>query len=63
VLCKSFHVYDVEFDMRSVESIGLPSVMMYGDCGEVRCCGLRKVWNVGDGWSLSGDVVCHAQIC
>jgi hypothetical protein len=33
------------------------------DHGEVRCCGMSKVWNGGDGWNLSGDVVCHAQIC
>jgi hypothetical protein len=26
----------------SVESLGLPSVMMLGDRGEVRCCGLSK---------------------
>jgi hypothetical protein len=24
---------------------------------------LSKVWNGGDGWIPSGDVVCHAQIC
>jgi hypothetical protein len=29
--------------MLSVESVGLPSVVMWGDCGEVRCCGLSKV--------------------
>jgi hypothetical protein len=39
-----------------------PSVMMRGDRGEVRCCGLSKVRNGGDGWNLSGDVVCHARI-
>jgi hypothetical protein len=22
---------------------------------------LSKVWNGGDGWNLSGDVVCHAR--
>jgi hypothetical protein len=37
--------------------------MMRGDRGEVRCCGLSKVWNGGDGWNLLGDVVCHARIC
>jgi hypothetical protein len=26
------------------ESVGLPSVLMRGDRGEVRCCGLSKVW-------------------
>jgi hypothetical protein len=36
----------------SVESIGLPSVMMRGDHGEVRCCGLNKVWNHGEGCDL-----------
>jgi hypothetical protein len=46
-----------------VESVGLPSVVMFGDCGEARCCGLSKVWNGGDGWILSGVVDCHAQIC
>jgi hypothetical protein len=24
---------------------------------------LSKVWNGGDGWNPSGDVVCHALIC
>jgi hypothetical protein len=41
----------------------LPSVVMRGDRGEVRCCSLSKVWNGGDGWNPSGDVVCHARIC
>jgi hypothetical protein len=27
----------------SVESVGLPSVVMRGDRGEVRCCGLSNV--------------------
>jgi hypothetical protein len=45
----SFHLYDVEFDLWSVESIGLPSVVMWGDRGEIRCYGLSKVWNGGDG--------------
>jgi hypothetical protein len=63
VSCKYFHFYDAEFDLWSVESIGLPSVVMRGDCGEVRCCGLSKVWNGGDSWSPSGNVVCHARIC
>jgi hypothetical protein len=63
VSCKSFHLYDVEFDLWSVESAGLPSVVMRGDRGEVRCYGLSKVWNGGDGWNPSGDVVCHARIC
>jgi hypothetical protein len=57
---KSFNLYDIEFDLWSVESIGLPSVVMCGDRGEVRCFGLRKDWNGGDGWNPSGDVVCHA---
>jgi hypothetical protein len=60
VLCKSLHLYDVEFDLWSIESVGLPSVVMCGDRGGVRCCGLSKVWNGGDGWNPSGDVVCHA---
>jgi hypothetical protein len=47
----------------SVESVGLPSVVMCGDRGEIRCCGLSKIWNGGDGWNPSGDVVCHARIC
>jgi hypothetical protein len=63
VLCKSFHLYDVEFDLWSVEIAGLPFIVMRGDRGEVRCCGLSKVWNGGDGWNPSGDVVCHARIC
>jgi hypothetical protein len=28
VSCKSVHLYDVEFDLWNVESIGLPSVVM-----------------------------------
>jgi hypothetical protein len=63
VSCKSFHPYDVEFDLWSIESVGLPSIVMCGDRGEDRCCGLSKVWNGGDGWNPSGDVVCHARIC
>jgi hypothetical protein len=36
-----------------VSSVGLPSVvMMRGDRGEVRCCGLSKVWNGGEGCDL-----------
>jgi hypothetical protein len=62
VSCKSFHIYDVELDLWSVESAGLPSVVMFGDHGEVRCCGLSKVWNGRDGRNSSGDVVCHARI-
>jgi hypothetical protein len=46
-----------------VESIGLPSVVMCDDRGEVRYCGLSKVWNGGDDWNPSGDMVCHARIC
>jgi hypothetical protein len=34
--------------MLSVESVGLPSVVMRGDRGEVRCCDLSKVWNSGE---------------
>jgi hypothetical protein len=60
VSCKSFHLYDDELDLCSVESAGLPSIVMCGDRGEVRCCGLSKVWNGGDNWNPSGDVVCHA---
>jgi hypothetical protein len=59
----SIHLYDVEFDLWNVEGVGLPSIMMRGDRGEVQCCGLSKVWNGEDGWNLSGDVVCHARIC
>jgi hypothetical protein len=46
-----------------VLSVGLPSIMMWGDHGEDRYCGLSIGWNGGDGWIPSGDVVCHAQIC
>jgi hypothetical protein len=52
---KSVHLYDVEFDLWNIESVGLPTIVMLGDRGEVQCFGLRKVWN--------GDVVCHARIC
>jgi hypothetical protein len=62
VSCKSFHLCDVEFDLWSVESAGLPSVVMCGDRGEVRCCGLSKDWNSRDSWNPTGDVVCHARI-
>jgi hypothetical protein len=63
VSCKSFYLYDAEFDLWSIESVGLPSVVMRGDHGEVRYCGLSKIWNGGEGWNLLGDVVCHARIC
>jgi hypothetical protein len=43
--------------------VGLPSIVMCGDRGEDRCCGLSMGWKGGDGWIPSGDVVCHAQIC
>jgi hypothetical protein len=33
--------------MLSVESVDLPSIVMCDDRGEVRCCGLSKVWNGG----------------
>jgi hypothetical protein len=46
----------------SVESVGLPFVVMWGDRSEIRCCALSKDWNGGDGWNPSGEVVCHAQI-
>jgi hypothetical protein len=52
VSCKSFHLYDIEFDLWSVESVGLPSIMVGGDRGEIRCCGLSKVWNGGEGCDL-----------
>jgi hypothetical protein len=38
----------------SVESVGLPSVEMLGDHGEIRCCVLSKVWNGGAGCDLHG---------
>jgi hypothetical protein len=43
--------------------VGLPSIVMCGDRGEDRCCGLSMGWKGGDGWIPSGDVVCHAQMC
>jgi hypothetical protein len=39
-----------------VESFGLPSVMMWLDRGEDRCCGLSKGWNGGDSWIPLGVV-------
>jgi hypothetical protein len=33
----------------SVESVSLPSIVMRGGRGEIRCCGLSKIWNGGDG--------------
>jgi hypothetical protein len=47
----------------SVESVGLPSIVMWGDRGEVRCYGLSKVWNGGDDLNPSCDEVCHTRIC
>jgi hypothetical protein len=38
----------------SVESVGLPSIVMWGDRGEFRCYGLSKVWNGGEGCDLHG---------
>jgi hypothetical protein len=38
----------------SVQSVGLPSIVMWGDHGEIPCCGLRKVWNGGEGCDLHG---------
>jgi hypothetical protein len=38
----------------SVESVGLPSVVMWGNRGEIRCCGLSKVWNGREGCDLRG---------
>jgi hypothetical protein len=35
-----------------VLSVGLPSIVMWGDRGEVRCCGLSKIWNCGEGCDL-----------
>jgi hypothetical protein len=63
VSCKSVHLYDVKFDLWNVESVGLPYIAMWGDRGEVRCCGLSKVWNGGDGWNPSDVMTCNARIC
>jgi hypothetical protein len=38
----------------SVESVGLPSVVMWGDRGEIQCCGWSKVLNGGEGCDLHG---------
>jgi hypothetical protein len=38
--------------MLSVESVGLPSVVMRRDRGEIRYYGLSKVWNNGEGCDL-----------
>jgi hypothetical protein len=40
--------------MVSVESVGLPSVVMWGDCGEVWWCGLSKVRNGREDYDLHG---------
>jgi hypothetical protein len=45
-----------------VSMFGLPSLMMRGDHGEDRCCGLSMGYNGGDGWILSGDMDCQARI-
>jgi hypothetical protein len=60
---KFVHHYDAEFDLWNVESDVLPSVVMWGDHGEVRCCGMSKVWKGVDGWNPSGEVVCQVRIC
>jgi hypothetical protein len=46
-----------------VLSVGLPSIMIWGDHGEDQCCGLSKGWNGGDGWILLGDVDSYTRIC
>jgi hypothetical protein len=37
-----------------VLSVGLPFNVMWGDRGEIRCCGLSKVWNGGEDCDLHG---------
>jgi hypothetical protein len=53
----SFHLYDIEF--------GLCYYCEFWSSirGEGRSCGLSMGWNGGDGWILSGGVICHARIC
>jgi hypothetical protein len=34
-------------------SVDLPSIVIWGDRGEDRCCGLNISWNCGDSWILS----------
>jgi hypothetical protein len=46
----------------SVESVGLLSVMIWGNRSEIRCCALSNVWNGGDGWNPSGDVFVMLEI-
>jgi hypothetical protein len=46
----------------SVESVGLLSVVIWGDRSEIRCCGLSNVWNGGDGWNPSGDVFVMLEV-
>jgi hypothetical protein len=46
----------------SIESVGLPSIVMWGDHGEDRCYGLSMGWNGEDGWNLLGDVDSQAQV-
>jgi hypothetical protein len=38
----------------SVESVGLPSIVMWGDRGEIRCYVLSNVWYGGEGYDLHG---------
>jgi hypothetical protein len=38
----------------SVDCVGLPSVVLWGDRGEIRCYGLSIVWNGGEGCDLHG---------
>jgi hypothetical protein len=35
-----------------VESVDLPSIVMWGDRGEIWWCGLSKVWNDEEGCDL-----------
>jgi hypothetical protein len=38
----------------SFESVGLPFVVMWGDRGEIRWCGLSKILNGGEGCDFHG---------
>jgi hypothetical protein len=51
---KSFHLYDIEFGLYWVLKVLVFHLSMWGDRGEIRCCGLSKVCNGGEGWDLHG---------
>jgi hypothetical protein len=54
VSSKSFHLYDVEFGLCYSTEFWSSIRCDVSDYGEVRCYGLSKVWNGGEGYDLHG---------